>query len=92
MTADARQEIVACPGGIRARFRWVGTGQGDAALALGETGGALYDFGPGSPRPSSAPAGPTRESRARADTFAVEAVDGLWTTRTGFADYVDGPR
>ena len=37
---------VAYPGGIRARWRWGGSGQGPAVFALSEAGGTLTDLGP----------------------------------------------
>jgi hypothetical protein len=41
-----RDATVAYPGGIRARWRWAGSGQGAAVFALSETGGSLDDLGP----------------------------------------------
>jgi hypothetical protein len=37
---------IAYPGGIRARWRWSGSGQGAAVFALSEAGGPLEDLGP----------------------------------------------
>jgi outer membrane protein assembly factor BamB len=37
---------ISYPGGIRARWRWSGSGQGRAVFALTETGGSLEDHGP----------------------------------------------
>ena len=45
MTADPQQEVVVYPGGIRARYRWAGTGRGPAVFALSEAGGALHEYG-----------------------------------------------
>jgi len=72
VSAEARQEVVAFPGGIRARFRWAGTGQGDAVYALTETGGALHDYG----RRVS----PTFERLCRAE-LRVESPGGTWAVR-----------
>lgn len=44
--AEPRDATVAYPGGIRARWRWAGSGQGPAVFALSESGGALADHGP----------------------------------------------
>ncbi len=72
MTAEAHQEVVAFPGGIRARFRWAGTGQGDAVFALSETGGALHDYG--------ARVSPSFERLCRAE-LRVESPGGTWAAR-----------
>ena len=72
MSAEPHQEVVAFPGGIRARFRWAGTGQGDAVYALTEGGGALHDYGE---RVS-----PTFERLCRAE-LRVESPGGTWAAR-----------
>ena len=72
MTAEAHQEVVAFPGGIRVRFRWAGTGQGDAVHALTETGGVLHDYG--------ARVSPTSERLCRAE-LRVESPGGTWAAR-----------
>jgi len=72
VTEDARQEVVAFPGGIRARFRWAGSGQGDAVFALSESGGALHDFG--------ARVSPSFERLCRAE-LRVEGPGGTWAAR-----------
>ncbi len=54
MTADGpsrpaalpRDATIAYPGGLRARWRWAGSGQGAAVFALSEAGGTLEDLGP----------------------------------------------
>ena len=46
MTAEARDATVSYPGGLRARWRWAGSGQAAAVFALSEVGGALVDLGP----------------------------------------------
>lgn len=72
MTFDAHQEIVAFPGGIRVRFRWASSGQGDAVFALSEAGGALHDYGE---RVS-----PTFDRLCRAE-LRVESPGGTWAAR-----------
>ena len=41
-----RDATIGYPGGIRARWRWAGSGQGAAVFALSEAGGTLEDLGP----------------------------------------------
>jgi outer membrane protein assembly factor BamB len=41
-----RDATIAYPGGLRARWRWGGSGQGAAVFALSEAGGTLADHGP----------------------------------------------
>jgi outer membrane protein assembly factor BamB len=41
-----RDATIAYPGGLRARWRWAGSGQGAAVFALSESGGSLEDHGP----------------------------------------------
>ena len=72
MTADAQQQTVAFPGGIRARFRWAGSGQGEAVFALSEAGGALHDY---RTRVSS-----SFERLCRAE-LRVESPGGTWAAR-----------
>lgn len=43
--AQPRDATVAYPGGLRARWRWGGSGQGPAVFALSEAGGALAEHG-----------------------------------------------
>jgi hypothetical protein len=85
MTAEARQEVVAFPGGFRVRFRWAGSGQGAAVHALSEVGGVLHDYG--------ARLSPTFERLCQAE-LRVESPGGTWAARlaspifdapTGFA-------
>jgi outer membrane protein assembly factor BamB len=40
-----RDATVSYPGGLRARWRWAGSGQGTAVFALSEAGGTLVDHG-----------------------------------------------
>ena len=72
MTAEARQEVVAYPGGIRARYRWAGSGQGPAVFALSEAGGALHDYGPA--------VSASFERLCRAE-LRVESPGGTWAAR-----------
>ncbi len=45
MIAEPQQASVGYPGGLRVRYRWAGTGGGDAVFALTEAGGELFDYG-----------------------------------------------
>lgn len=45
MTARTRDATVSYPGGIRARWRWGGSGSAREVFALSEAGGALTDLG-----------------------------------------------
>jgi hypothetical protein len=44
--AEPRDATIAYPGGLRARWRWGGSGQAAAVFALSEVGGSLLDLGP----------------------------------------------
>ncbi len=44
--AEPRNATVQFPGGIRARWRWAGSGRGADVFALSEAGGTLVDHGP----------------------------------------------
>jgi hypothetical protein len=82
VTAAARDEVVAYPGGLRARWRWAGSGQSQAVFALTEAGGALTDHGD--------LAGAEPDDLCRAE-LRVDAPGGSWTAR--FASIVfDQPR
>jgi len=72
VTAEARQEVVTYPGGIRARYRWAGTGMGSAVFALSEAGGSLHELGP--------LVSPTFERLCRAE-LRVESPGGTWAAR-----------
>ena len=72
MTVEARQEIVTYPGGLRARYRWAGTGQGDAVFALSEAGGTLHELGE---RIS-----PSFDRLCRAE-LRIEGPGGTWAAR-----------
>jgi outer membrane protein assembly factor BamB len=72
VTSDPHQEIVSYPGGIRARYRWAGSGQGPAVFALSEAGGALHEYGE--------LVSPTYERLCRAE-LRVESPGGTWAAR-----------
>jgi outer membrane protein assembly factor BamB len=72
MSMEARQEIVTYPGGLRARYRWAGTGRGDAVFALSEAGGSLHELGD---RIS-----PAFDRLCRAE-LRVEGPGGTWAAR-----------
>jgi hypothetical protein len=72
MTREAEQAVVTYPGGIRARYRWAGSGGGPAVFALSEAGGALHDYGD---RIS-----PRFERLCRAE-LRVESPAGTWAVR-----------
>ncbi len=72
MTADPRQEVVTYPGGIRARYRWAGSGRGPAVFALSEAGGALHEYGE--------LVSPSFERLCRAE-LRVESPAGTWAAR-----------
>ena len=46
MAAEPRDATISYPGGLRARWRWGGSGQASAVFALSEVGGSLLDLGP----------------------------------------------
>ncbi len=73
MTAgDVQRASVQYPGGLAARYRWAGTGQGEAVFAMSEAGGSLADHGGlGSDAP---------ERACRAE-LRVEGPLGAWTVR-----------
>ncbi len=72
MTGEPRQVVVAYPGGIRARYRWAGSGQGPAVFALSEAGGALHEYGE--------LVSPTFERLCRAE-LRIESPGGTWAAR-----------
>jgi outer membrane protein assembly factor BamB len=45
VTAEPHHAVVAYPGGLRASWRWTGSGQGAGIFALSEAGGPLTDLG-----------------------------------------------
>jgi hypothetical protein len=60
------------PGGLRARWRWAGSGQAAEVFALSEAGGELTDHGLLS--------GPLPDERCRAE-LRIEGPAGAWTAR-----------
>ena len=72
MVAEPRDATVAYPGGLRARWRWAGSGQGAAVFALSEVGGELLDLGP---EVSEDP-----DALCRAE-LRVDGPAGAWTAR-----------
>jgi PQQ-like domain len=79
---EPRNATITYPGGLRARWRWGGSGQAAAIFALSEAGGALSDLGP---RISVDP-----DALCRAE-LRLEGPRGSWTVR--FASTIfDEPR
>ena len=79
---EPRNATITYPGGLRARWRWGGSGQGPAVFALSEAGGTLVDLGP---RVSDDP-----DALCRAE-LRMEGPRGAWTAR--FASTIhDEPR
>ena len=82
MTSEPVNAAVAYPGGLRARWRWGGSGSGPEVFALSEVGGNLVDLGP---RVAADP-----EPLCRAE-LRLEGPRGAWTAR--FASVIhDEPR
>jgi hypothetical protein len=82
VTGEPRNATVSYPGGLRARWRWGGSGQGPAVFALSEVGGRVIDLGE---RVAADP-----EPLCRAE-LRVEGPRGAWTAR--FASLIsDEPR
>jgi outer membrane protein assembly factor BamB len=80
--AEPGNATVQYPGGIRARWRWAGSGEGAAVFALTEAGGTLHDHGP--------LAEPDFAELCRAE-LRVDGPRGQWTAR--FASTIfDEPR
>jgi hypothetical protein len=81
-TPEPRNASITYPGGLRARWRWGGSGQSGAVFALSETGGTLIDLGT---RVSLHP-----DELCRAE-LRLEGPRGAWTAR--FASTIhDEPR
>jgi len=70
--ADPRDATVTYPGGLRARWRWGGSGQAAAVFALSEAGGTLADHGN--------IAGDDPDARCRAE-LRIDGPAGAWTAR-----------
>jgi outer membrane protein assembly factor BamB len=80
--AEPRNATIQYPGGIRARWRWANSGQGEAVFALTETGGSIIEHG--------SVVGPEYEQLCRAE-LRVDGPRGAWTGR--FASRIfDDPR
>jgi PQQ-like domain len=69
---EPRDATVAYPGGLRARWRWGGSGQGPAVFALSESGGTLSDHGP--------LVSPDFEALCRAEV-RIDGPGGAWSAR-----------
>jgi hypothetical protein len=82
VTPEPRNATIAYPGGLRARWRWGGSGSAAAVFALSEARGALIDLGP------TVASDPDALCRAE---LHVEGPRGAWTAR--FASLIhDEPR
>jgi hypothetical protein len=82
VTAEPGNSTITYPGGLRARWRWGGSGSGQQVFALSEVGGNLLDLGP------RVAADPDRLCRAE---LRLEGPRGAWTAR--FASLIqDEPR
>jgi len=69
---EPRDATVGYPGGLRARWRWAGSGQGPAVFALSEAGGSLDDLGP--------LVSPAFEELCRAE-LRIDGPGGTWAVR-----------
>ncbi len=82
MSAEPRNATIAYPGGLRARWRWGGSGSGREVFALSEAGGELIDLG--------TLVAEDPEPLCRAE-LRLEGPRGAWTAR--FASLIhDDPR
>ena len=72
VTAEPGNSTIAYPGGLRARWRWGGSGSGPAVFALSEVGGNLVDLG------SRVAADPEPLCRAE---LRLEGPRGAWSAR-----------
>ncbi|MFL5680884.1 MAG: hypothetical protein ACJ77B_09825, partial [Chloroflexota bacterium] len=81
-TPEPRNATVQYPGGLRARWRWAGTAQGDAVFALTEAGGTLHENG--------SVAAEDFAGLCRAE-LRLEGPGGAWTARFASAIF-DDPR
>ncbi len=72
MTGEAHDATITYPGGLRARWRWAGSGQAAAVFALSEVGGELRDLGP------SVSSDPDALCRAE---VRIDGPAGSWTAR-----------
>jgi outer membrane protein assembly factor BamB len=76
VAVQPRDATVGYPGGLRARWRWAGSGQGPAVFALTEAGGSLEDLGP--------LVSASYEQLCRAE-LRVDGPAGAWTVRLASA-------
>jgi hypothetical protein len=82
VSGSTRDAVVNYPGGLRARWRWAGSGHAAEVFALTEAGGELTDHGP--------LAGTDPDALCRAE-LRIDGPAGSWTAR--FASTVfDEPR
>ncbi|MEX1173779.1 MAG: PQQ-binding-like beta-propeller repeat protein [Chloroflexota bacterium] len=81
-STEPRDAIVTYPGGLRARWRWGGSGQAGAVFALSESGGSLVDLGP---RVSNDP-----DALCRAE-LRLDGPRGSWSARLASTIF-DEPR
>jgi hypothetical protein len=82
VSGEPQNRAVTYPGGLRARWRWGGSGDEAAVFALAEVGGSVLDLGPHVAEDPS--------SLCRAE-LRVEGPRGSWTDR--FASMIsDDPR
>jgi len=72
MPAEPHNATVTYPGGLRARWRWAGSGQARDVFALSEAGGTLLDLG--------AHVSPEPDVLCRAE-LRIEGPRGAWTAR-----------
>ena len=72
MSGEPRDATISYPGGLRARWRWGGSGRASAVFALSEVGGSLRDLGP------EVSAKPDELCRAE---LRVDGPAGGWTVR-----------
>jgi hypothetical protein len=70
--AEVHDLTASYPGGLRARWRWGGTGSAASVFALTEAGGELRDLGEVS--------GPDPDARCRAE-LRIDGPAGAWTVR-----------
>jgi hypothetical protein len=72
VSAEPRDATVSYPGGLRARWRWGGSGEAAAVFALSEAGGSLSDHGP--------LVAEDPDARCRAE-LRVDGPAGAWSAR-----------
>ena len=72
MPAEPHNATVTYPGGLRARWRWAGSGQARQVFALSEAGGMLLDLG--------THVSPDPDELCRAE-LRLEGPRGAWTAR-----------